>query len=237
MSKEDQVSGELLPYQDRPHAGRVLAEELRVSYETKDSLVVALAPDGVPIAREVALALGVKLDIIVAHNLCLQKTNEWVMGAISSGGVTVRNGDVLANNTNLQEEFKKMKHRAQAELLLQEIAYRGKYPSADMDGQTVVVVDDGLCSGFRMRAAILTVERRGAKRIIIAVPVGAADSLGILREITDDIVCPARPSPFATVGSYYMNYPLVTDGEVHESLEIVRSNTDKDGRLDPESGR
>ncbi len=212
---------DLLPYQDRTQAGRVLAENLEAYREIRDLLVLGLPRGGVPVAFEVAQALGAELDVLTVRKLGVPECEELAMGAIADGGVTLRNENVLAGNASLVSSFPCVERREREELLRRERDYRGARPIAEIASRCVILVDDGLATGSTMRAAIEASRRLGARQIVVAVPVAPSDTVEQLRDVVDDIVCPAVPLQFRAIGWFYRDFSQVSDREVRSLLRLA----------------
>jgi predicted phosphoribosyltransferase len=145
---------------------------------------------------------------------------EYAMGAIASGGVRVMN--VAPGLSVTQREVDAVVQREQAELARRERLYRGTQPPVAIAGRTVIVVDDGLATGATMRAAVAAVRKLGPERLIVAVPVGAAETCEQLEGEADEVVCAETPAPFHAVGLWYRDFPQSTDDEVKQLLERAR---------------
>ena len=206
-------------FRDRIEAGRLLGEELRRRYgRREDALVLALPRGGVPVGAEVAKAIGAPLDVFVVRKLGVPGHEELAMGAIASGGVRVLNDDVLRYVPLPQKMIDAVAKREQAELERRERSYRGSKPPLDVSGKPVFVVDDGLATGSTMRAAVRALRQMGAREVIVAVPVGAAETCHAFRGEADDIVCLRTPTMFQAVGMWYEDFSQTSDEEVHEAL-------------------
>lgn len=208
-----------LRFRDRVEAGQLLGRELAKRLgTTADAVVLALPRGGVPVGAEVAKALNAPLDVFIVRKLGVPGHEELAMGAIASGGVRVLNRDVLDYARITQQQIDTVAAREERELSRREAEYRGNRPPLDVRGQTVIVVDDGLATGSTMRAAVQALRAMEPKRIIVAVPVGAAQTYEELRTIADEIVCLRTPEPFDAVGLWYDDFTQTTDAEVHELL-------------------
>jgi predicted phosphoribosyltransferase len=172
----------------------------------------------VPVAAEVARALGAPLDVFVVRKLGFPGHEEFAMGAIASGGVRVMNPDVAGAGIP-PAMVDAVAAREQQELERRERAYRGARPPLDLKGRIVVLVDDGLATGSTMRAAVMAVRQLAPKRVVVAVPVAAAPTCEQLREMADEVVCSATPEPFRAVGLWYQNFEQTSDAEVRALLE------------------
>lgn len=207
-------------FEDRLHAGRVLAERLAHLQGHEGLLVLALPRGGVPVAFEVARALHAELDVFIVRKLGYPGHEEYAMGAIASGGVRVMNAD--PGIAVSQREIESVVLREQAELVRRERLYRGERPPVEVAGRTVIVVDDGLATGATMRAAVAAIRKQGPGRLIVAVPVGARETCAVLAREADEVVCAETPSPFRAVGLWYRDFPQTTDDEVRTLLEEAR---------------
>jgi putative phosphoribosyl transferase len=209
-------------FRDRHDAGRRLATELRAYAKQPDVLVLALPRGGVPVGYEVASALGVPLDVFIVRKLGLPWHEELAMGAIASGGVRVLDEDMIRVARVSAADLERVTAAEQAELERREKQYRGDRPFPDLQGKTVILVDDGLATGSTMRAAVQALRQEGPARIIVAVPVAAPETCDAFREIADDIICAETPEPFRAVGLWYEDFSQTTDEEVHELLDRTR---------------
>ena len=209
-----------LPFRDRRAAGRALGQLLATSLtkgEAGDAIVLALPRGGVPVAWEVAQALGAPLDVLVVRKLGFPGHEEYAMGAIASGGVRVTN-DGSDDWPVAAAELEAVTAREQAELERRERLYRGARPFPQLADRTVLLVDDGLATGATMRAAVRAVRRQGAARIVVAVPVGARDSVEALRAEADQVFSVSTPEPFRAVGLWYRDFDQTSDDEVRRLL-------------------
>lgn len=211
-----------LPYEDRREAGRVLAGALAHYRGRPGVLVLALPRGGVPVAYEVARALKAPLDVFVVRKLGFPGHEEYAMGAIASGGVRVMNP--MPGLSVTPEEVNAAVAREQPELQRRERLYRGQGPAPELRGRTVIVVDDGLATGATMHAALLGIRQQHPARLVMAVPVGAADSCDALQGVADEVVCVATPEPFRAVGLWYRQFPQTSDDEVRALLEDAREH-------------
>jgi len=206
-------------FRDRAEAGRLLGRELAARLGVlNDAIVLALPRGGVPVGSEVAKALGVPLDVFIVRKLGVPGHEELAMGAIASSGVRVLNREVLDYARITPQQLDAVAVREERELARREAEYRGDRGPLDVRGRTVIIVDDGLATGSTMRAAIQALRAMEPKRVIVAVPVGAAQTCDNFRSIVDEIVCLRTPEPFDAVGLWYDDFTQTTDAEVHALL-------------------
>lgn len=205
-------------YRDREAAGVVLSERLRHFAGRRDVIVLALPRGGVPVAYQVARALGAPLDVFMVRKLGLPGHPEFAMGAIASGGVRVLDDNLIRWYGIPPVEVEDTIATEQRELDRRERTYRGVRPPLALEGRTVILVDDGLATGSTMRAAVLAVRRQLPSEIVVAAPVGAPEACRALDEVADDVVCAKMPDPLHAVGLWYENFEQTTDDEVRRLL-------------------
>jgi len=205
-------------FKDRAEAGRVLAAYLDRYEDRPDVLVLALPRGGVPVAYEVAQALQAPLDLFLVRKLGVPGHEELAMGAIATGGVIVLNSGVVEGLGIPEEVVGEVAARERQELERRERAYRNGRPPPEVAGRTVILVDDGLATGSTMRAAVEALHRLQPARIVVAVPVGSAETCMGLRAEADEVVCARTPEPFHAVGLWYEDFRPTTDDEVRELL-------------------
>jgi predicted phosphoribosyltransferase len=205
-------------FADRCEAGRRLSMEL-VKFDGRDDVVVLGLPrGGVPVAYEVARALGAPLDVFVVRKLGVPGHEELAMGAIARGNIRVLNDDVLAATGIEPEEIERVAARELETLIGQERGFRGDRAPVDVGQRTAIVVDDGLATGATMRAAVTALRELEAARIVVAVPTAPRESCEALRRLADEVVCLTTPDPFMAVGLWYADFAPVSDAEVRELL-------------------
>ncbi|HEV7897907.1 MAG TPA: erythromycin esterase family protein [Planosporangium sp.] len=220
-------------FRDRRDAGRVLAGLLDHYRGQPDVLVLGLPRGGVPVAYEVAMALGAPLDIFGVRKLGVPGREELAMGAIASGGVVVLNDDVVRGLGIRPEVIQRVAEQEGRELLRREQAYREGRPPPDVAGKTVILVDDGLATGASMRAAIQALRQHQPAKIVVAVPAAPASTCQEFSLIVDEMVCATTPSPFFAVGASYWDFAQTTDEEVRNLLRAASTSRPPVGAQGP----
>ncbi len=188
-------------------------------YRGRDGVVVlGLARGGVPVAWEVAAALGVPLDTFIVRKLGAPGHSEFAMGALASGGRVVVNDDVIRALRVTTQDLRDVTEREARELNRREGAYRGGRPPLDLAGKTVILVDDGLATGSSMLAAVQALREMEPAEIVVAVPAAPQSTCREFAGLVDDLVCASMPTPFLAVGESFWNFEQVTDAEVRDLL-------------------
>jgi predicted phosphoribosyltransferase len=203
---------------DRTEGGQFLAENLSAYANRDDVIVLALPRGGVPVAAEVAKRLNAPLDVFVVRKLGLPGHPELAMGAIASGGVRVFNGEVVNALRIPDEVIDAVSAEELVELQRREKAYRAGSPPLDIEGKTIIVVDDGVATGSTMLAAISALRQLNAARIIIAVPVIAASTYREMQRAADKVTAVIIPERFYAVGQWYQDFGQTSDEEVRDLL-------------------
>jgi len=199
---------------DRHDAGRQLAARLALYAGRPDVTVLGLPRGGVPVAAEIAAGLAAPLDIFVVRKLGAPGQPELAMGAIAEGGVEIRNEDVIAALRIPGQEVDATAARERLELDRRVRLLRGNRAPAPLRGRIVILADDGLATGATMEAAIGAIRKREPRRLVVAVPVGAADSARRIEAQVDELVCIVCPESFGAVGQWYEDFSQTTDSEV-----------------------
>ena len=220
MSWNRSVRGDLrqsesvrLPYTDRAEAGRVLAERL-APMGLEGAAVLALPRGGVPVGYEIARRLGSRLDVLVTRKIGYPPQPELGVGAIAEGGAPVFDAGLLQRLGLREQDLAATVAAERAELGRRVEVYRRGRPLPEITGRPVIVVDDGLATGGTARAAVRALRERGPSRLVLAVPVGAAETVGGLEAEVDDLVVPAAPWEFRAVGQWYRDFEQLTDDDV-----------------------
>jgi putative phosphoribosyl transferase len=205
-------------FEDRGAAGRALGERL-ASLGERDVVVLGIPRGGVPVAAEVAQALGAPLDVIVVRKLGVPFQPELAMGAIGETGARVIDDALIEQAGITPDEVAEVEVRERAELERRVRTLRRERPRIPLDGCIAVVVDDGLATGSTARVACQVARQLGAAQVVLAVPVAAADTVRAGIDGADALVCVATPSPFLAVGRHYRDFTPTTDEEVVLTLD------------------
>jgi putative phosphoribosyl transferase len=219
---------------NRTEAGEILAEALSGYAGKSGILVLALPRGGVPVAYEVAKALSAPLDLWLVRKLGVPGQEELAMGAIAGKNTLVLNDDIIAALNISQPTIDSIIAREQAELERRNKHYRHGKPPPDVEGNTILIIDDGLATGATMRAAIASLRQAAAARVIAAVPVGAMSTCRKIEQEADELVCLHTPEPFYGVGQWYSDFSQTSDEEVLALL--ARAATNSGGAHDPTLG-
>lgn len=209
-------------YRDRREAGRSLAAALSKYRREPGLIVLALPRGGVPVGYEVARALGATLDVFVVRKLGVPGQEEYAMGALASGGVSILNRQLIATLRISDADVAGAVAKETSELARRERLYRGDLPPLELRDRTVVLVDDGLATGASMRAAIGGLKQLLPRRIIVAVPIAAPEACEQLAREAGDVICAATPQPFHAVSLWYDDFAQTSDREVRELLREAR---------------
>ncbi len=217
-------------YRDRVEAGQALAKHLCAEAGRHDTIVLALPRGGLPVGREVADALGAPLDIFLVQKLAMPGQPELAMGAIATGGVQLLDDVLIRREAITHATVAAITARETAELKRRERVYREDRPPPELAGRRILLVDDGVATGYTMRVAVLALRRLAPAHITVAVPVGAPETCVALANAADELVCPLQPSPFHAVGLWYDHFPQLSDQQVREVLAEA-------AQFDPRRGR
>jgi putative phosphoribosyl transferase len=214
-------------FRDRAEAGRRLAKRLH-GYSGRDDVVaLALPRGGVPVAYEVAKELDVPLGVFVVRKLGVPGYEELAMGAIATGGVIVLDEGLVRRLGIDRAQLERAIAREAEELERREEAYDGQRSPSQLEGKTVILIDDGLATGSTMRAAARAVRQLNPKRVVVAVPVAAEETCDEFRDVVDEVVCEATPRPFHAVGLWYEDFSQTSDEEVRELLERAETPSER----------
>ena len=205
-------------FKDRTQAGKLLARELQSYGQRADAVVLALPRGGVPVAFAIAQRLGVELDILLVRKLGMPGHEEYAMGAVGSGGVRVLQPGVPGLMGVSAEQVEAVTKRELDELQRRERAYRGARAPLALAGRVAILVDDGVATGSTMLAAIRVARSLGPAELVLAVPVAPPQTLALLENEVDTLVCLSAPPLFRSVGQWYDAFDQTSDEEVQDLL-------------------
>lgn len=225
------------PYRNRSEAGRVLAGLVERRVEPSQAVVLGLPRGGIPVGYEVALVLKAPLDVIPVRKLGVPGQEELAFGALATRGVRVLNLKLIEQVGLDAAEMDAITNREQRELERREARYREGRAVAEVQDRTAVVTDDGLATGATMSAAVEAVRILGARRVVVAVPVGVGEICRRLREKADEVICAAVPEPFGAVGQWYLDFSPTSDEDVCKLLRegSRRHRSGDEGDHDPDA--
>ena len=208
-------------FSDRVDAGRRLVSALRGLVD-KDAIVLAIPRGGVVVGYEVAKALGVPLDVIIPRKIGAPGNPELAIGAMTEDGTVLLN-ERLVEQLQVSDYYIKRESAAQKlEIQRRLKLYRGEVPYPSLANRDVILVDDGIATGFTMKAALASVRKRGAKTVVVAIPVGPPSTIMELEQEADHVVCLHTPSSFYAIGQFYRDFTQTRDEEVTILLKLIK---------------
>jgi putative phosphoribosyl transferase len=205
-------------YADREDAGKKLAAALHNYRGQKGVVVFGLPRGGVPVAFEVARQLKAPLDILVVRKIGVPGQPELAMGAVASGGVVIRNEQVIRALGIGPDRFDAATEVALEELRERDLALRGNETEVDITGKTAIVVDDGMATGSTMQAAVEALRTLGPTSIVVAVPVAAPEVVARMESVADEVVSLLTPRSLIAVGAWYRQFGQNPESEVRRLL-------------------
>jgi putative phosphoribosyl transferase len=214
---------------DRADAGRQLAGQLRHLAGRQNLIILGLPRGGVPVAFQVARALGGQLDVFVVRKLGVPGHEELAMGAVASGGVRVINAETVSGLGISPHSIEQVTTTERRELERRERAFRGDRPFPDLKNATVILVDDGVATGSTMLAAVRALRQQHPAFLVAAAPVMSESAQTALASEVDDCVSVATPEPFLGVGAWYDDFEQTSDAEVLGLLDRARSAPGRHG--------
>jgi predicted phosphoribosyltransferase len=199
---------------DRREAGRLLAARLSEYARRSDAIVLALPRGGMPVAYEVARALELPLDVFLVRDVFEPGRDDVQIGTITSGGYEVLDAVTIAARGVDRRIAEREMSRARQDLAYQERVYRGVRPLIDVNGRTVLLIQDGIAAAGSVAVAVDALRRRGAARIVVAAPVAAPNAIEAIRQIADACVSIVAPDPFYRIGVWYDDFAPVSDASL-----------------------
>ena len=205
-------------FKDRVDAGQKLAEKLQEFKNQKNVIILALPRGGAVNAFQIAKELNLPLDLVVPRKIGAPFNEEYAIGAITETGEGIFDQQAIKSlnveQSYLDKKVEEEKKEAQRRLK----TYRQDRPPLNLENKTVIIVDDGIATGLTLRAAIKSVKEKKAKKVIVAVPVSARDSLKIIEKEADQVICLDAPLFFGAVGAFYEDFGQTEDAEVIELM-------------------
>lgn len=218
MNSEGKSDPEMV-FKDRAEAGRLLADRLR-EYQDRNALILALPRGGVPVAAQVAAALNGELDIVIARKIGAPGNPELAIGAVTSDGTVLLNDSLIAGLRVGKDYIDRAVNQVQSDIRDYIRRYRGDRPAPEVSGRIVLIVDDGIATGYTVMSAAQAILGKDPEELIIAVPVAPRESVSELQQSTGSkVVAVSTPSFFVAVGQFYKDFKQVSDEEVIEALE------------------
>ena len=209
-------------FSNRVEAGRKLASELVDLVGNRSVIVLAIPRGGVVVGYEVARKLKVPLDIIIPRKIGAPSNPELAIGAVTEDGGVILDeklvGYLNVSRRYIEEESERQRREIERRLMV----YRGEVPYPNLTNRVVIVVDDGVATGSTIKAALASLRKKKVKQVIIAMPVGPADTIKELEGKTDRVVCLFEPEKFYAIGQFYKNFDQTTDEEVIRLLKLSR---------------
>ena len=212
-------------FADRAAAGAALARELQQHELPAPVLILALPRGGVPVAHEIARALGAPLDVMLVRKVGMPGEPELAIGAVAAGDIVVREPGIERVFPGIAAAFERIATQERRELQRREQVYRAGLAPLLLEGKSVVLVDDGLATGSTMLAAVRAARAGGASRIIVAVPVGSPQAAELLAPEADELVILQTPAVLFAIGEWYERFEQLEDEEVCRLLRLHRHNT------------
>lgn len=210
-------------FRDRHEAGKALAKELDFLKGRKDVVVLAIPRGGVVVGHEVAKSLGAPLDVYITRKIGAPYNPELALGAVASDGSVVLD-DALIRRLGVPRDYiEQEKDRQQKEIQRRLEKYRGGRQELDLTNKTVVLVDDGVATGATTLATLRALKRKPLAKLILAIPVGPPDTIALLSQEADQVVCLSTPEPFWAVGAFYLVFDQTSDEEVVKLLQASAS--------------
>lgn len=206
-------------FHDRHEAGQLLAEELAPLRGQKDLIVLGIPRGGVVVAYEVAKALQAPLDVYITRKIGAPYNPELAIGAVASDGTVVLDHNLIARVGASDDYLQAETERQRREIERRLAAYRGSRSELDLEGKTVILVDDGIATGATVLASLRAIKQHKPAQLILAVPVGPADTLHLLSQEADRVVCLYTPEIFWAVGAFYAVFDQTSDAEVIQLLQ------------------
>jgi predicted phosphoribosyltransferase len=207
-------------YQDRNEAGTILADLLK-EYHGGDTLVLAVPRGGVPVALPVVQSLTCEMDLIIPRKIGAPERPEVAIGAVCEDGEVLLN-PLLVRSLGVSDDYiNQAAAREVDEIRRRLLVYRGSRLPMKIEGRRVIVIDDGVATGFTITAALQSISRHQPQELVLAVPVAPLDTVKTLSQEVDRVVCPMQPEEFYAVGQFYKNFEQLEDEDVRSKLFLA----------------
>jgi len=208
-------------FKDREDAAEKLAKQL-LDYRNKSPVVLAIPRGGVVVAYEVAKELNAPLDLIIPRKIGAPSDPELAIGAVTEDGTTIINQQ-LVTILGVSTEYVELEKKRQIQEIKRRVSlYRGDAVPQSLEGKTVIIVDDGIATGFTMKAAIHSVRKQKPSSIVVAVPVGPPDTVEEMKKEVDKVICLITHEPFFAIGQFYSDFGQVSDEKVIQLMKLSR---------------
>lgn len=208
-------------FADRVEAGKRLASAL-LDLKGKDAIVLAIPRGGIVVGFEVANALGIPLDVIIPRKIGAPDNPELAIGAMTEDGTIILNQRLIKYLQVSDDYTKRESEKQRLEIERRLKLYRGEVPYPTLKNRDAIIVDDGIATGSTMKAALASVRKRGAKTVVIAVPVGPPSTIKELKQQADRVVCLDTPEYFEAIGQFYEDFTQTADEEAIRLLKLSR---------------
>src|SRR4030065_1075040 len=212
-------------FKDRVEAGKHLASALR-SFAGKDAIVLAIPRGGVVVGFEIARVLGLPLDVIIPRKIGAPDNPELAIGAMTEDGTVILDESLISYLGVPEGYVKEESYRQKLEIERRLKLYRGEVPYPTLRNRDVILVDDGIATGSTMKAALASTRKRGAKSVIVAIPVGPPSTIRELAQEADHAICLHTPESFQAIGQFYEDFAQTSDEEVKSLLKRSRQKED-----------
>lgn len=206
-------------FRNRAEAGADLSQRLQLFANSPNAIVLALPRGGVPVAFEISRALNLPMDVMTVRKLGMPGYEELALGAIASGGTVVLNKKLIEELRIPESHIEQIAAREEKELEQRESLYRKQKSFPNLNGQVVILVDDGIATGATMRAAISAVKQQNPQFVIVATPVSPPTAAREIHREVDELICLTSPAEFRAVGEFYDDFSATSDAEVRMLLE------------------
>jgi len=208
---------EITLFRDRTEVGKLLADRI-IGMKFENPIVLAIPRGGVPVAKEIALSLGAKLDLVITRKIGYPGQPEFAIGAVTQDGELILDENIVRDYGISKEYLKEESARQKKEITDRMQKYRGGRPYPDLAGKIIIIVDDGIATGNTMLAAIESVKRKKPAKIILAIGVAPPETVRRLSSVVDQVICLETPEPFYAIGEFYERFEQVEDNEVKNAL-------------------